>query len=365
MVRSDNMAESFTLKCPCCGAGLDFHGESGKMKCAYCDSEIDVDELKKSKEFEDVEDTFDSFEFRGDDKEWKGDETEDIVIHTCSSCGGQLITDANTAATRCVYCGNPALISERLTGTYRPDVVIPFKKSKEDAKNELKRYYKNKILLPKLFKDENKISEITGVYVPFWLFNCKTDSDFTYKATKTFTWSDSRYIYTKTDYYRLYRSGALDFVNIPADASRKMDDIVMESIEPFDYKEAVDFTPAYLSGFCADKYDETPDESEERVKKRIYTTVDQNLRATALGYTGVIKETSSIRYDDKNIKYALLPVWMLVTKYKNKSYTFAMNGQTGKFVGQLPVDYKKFALLTAGLTALIGSIASIIGIFLV
>lgn len=358
------MAESLTYKCPSCGAGLDFHGQSGKMKCAYCGSEIDVQELKNSAKFENAEDKFDSFEFNGDGKQWGDEESSGYVVNTCSSCGGQLITDLNTAATRCVYCGNPALITERLSGIYKPDLVIPFKKSKEEAKAALRSFYKKKYLLPKLFKDENKISELTGMYVPFWLYDCKTDSKFTYKGSRSFTWSDSRYIYTKTDYYRLYRSGNLDFVNIPADASKRIDDTVMESIEPFDYKEAVAFEGAYLSGYCADKYDETPDMCEDRVTERVYASIDSQLRNSTMGYVGVVKESANVMYSDKDVKYALLPVWFLVTDYKGKKYTFAMNGQTGKLVGQLPVDYKKFTLFTSGLTLLISSIVALIGLFL-
>lgn len=358
------MAEALTYKCPCCGAGLDFHSLSGKMKCAYCDSEIDIEELKKSREFENSEDKFDSFEFDGDSKKWNDDEASDFIVNTCSSCGGKLITDANTAATRCVYCGNPALLTERLTGIYKPDLVVPFKKTKDEAKAALRQFYKKKYLLPKLFKDENKISEITGMYVPFWLYDCKTDSKFTYKASRSISWSDSRFIYTKTDYFRLYRDGQLDFINIPADASKRIDDTIMESIEPFDLKEAVGFEAAYLSGYCADKYDETPDECEDRIKQRIYTSVDSQLRSTTVGYTGVIKESANVSYTDKDVKYALLPVWILNTEYKNKQYTFAMNGQTGKLVGNLPVDYKKFALFTAASTAIIGSIFALIGLFM-
>ena len=358
------MADSMTYKCPCCGAGLDFHGASGKMKCAYCDSEIDVEELKQGSEFENKGDRFDSFEFNGEERVWDESETDGYEVKTCSSCGGQLITDGNTAATRCVYCGNPTLITERLTGVFRPDYVIPFKLNKNDAKKALKEYYKNKYLLPSLFKDENKISEISGVYVPFWLYDCKTDSSFTYRATRVHTWSDSRYIYTKTDYFRLYRDGLLDFMNIPADASKKMDDTVMESIEPFDYSELKEFDGAYLSGFLADKYDEHPDDCEDRVRQRIFNSIDSSFRNTAIGYSTVTKESTDVRYNEKNVKYALLPVWMLVTKYKDKNYTFAMNGQTGKLVGQLPVDYGKFAAIAGGIAAAVTVVCSLIGLFL-
>ena len=83
------------------------------------------------------------------------------------------------------------------------------------------------------------------------------------------SWSDSNYNYTKTDHYRLFRSGSVGFANIPVDGSKKADDAYMEAVEPFCYDDAVEFNGAYLSGYMADKYDVSAEESIERANERV------------------------------------------------------------------------------------------------
>lgn len=358
------MAEAIVYKCPNCGAGISYNGENEKMVCEYCGSEIEVAEFLKSEEIKKQGDKCDDFDTIFEEKDWSEEDNTEFSVHTCPSCGGQLITDSNTAATKCIYCGNPATISERLTGVYRPELVIPFKTTKEDAVKGLQKLYKGKPLLPRLFKDQNRIESVKGVYLPFWLFSCDTDSSFTYRAQRVFHWSDSRYNYTKTDHFRLYRSGEMSFISIPADGSRKTDDTLMEAIEPYTLSEAVPFKPVYLAGFYADKYDVEPTECKDRIKERIITSISDELLKTASGYSGIIKESSNIKYNKNDVKYALFPVWLLITEYKGKKYTFAMNGETGKSIGNLPVDYGKFFGILAGMTAILGALFTAIGLLI-
>ncbi len=355
------MAEASSFKCPNCGAGIFYDGKTAKMVCEYCSSEIDAEEYFANDKFKSQGDKSDDFNTDFKDKNWNDEESEGFSVHTCPTCGGQLITDANTAATKCIYCGNPATISERLHGVYRPELVIPFKTSKEDAVASLNKLYRGKWLLPKLFKDKNKVESVKGVYLPFWLFSCDTDSNVTYTAKRITTWSDMRYHYTKTDHYRLYRSGKMTFTKIPADGSLKTDDTLMESIEPFGLENAVPFEPVYLSGFYADKYDVEPSGCRERINERILNSVCDTLIRGGTGfYTGVMKESSDIKYTKSDVSYALLPVWLLITEYKGKKYTFAMNGETGKAVGELPVDYGRFFALLGGFTAALTAIFTLI-----
>ena len=334
------------------------------MKCPYCDTEFDMDTLKSYDEELKAEKA-ESMEW-GDDigGQWQKGEQEGMFVYICESCGGEVVGDETTAATSCPFCGNPVIMKGQFAGDLRPDYVIPFKLDKKAAKEALSKHFHGKKLLPKVFKDENHIDEIKGVYVPFWLFDTQADADVSYNATRVRHWSDSRYNYRETSHYLVSRAGNIGFERVPVDGSSKMDDALMESIEPFDFKDAVDFQTAYLSGFLADKYDVTAEQSKDRANQRIRTSTEDAFRSTVQGYNTVTTRSSSVRLSDNSVKYALYPVWILTTSWKENNYIFAMNGQTGKMVGNLPLDKGAFARWFIGVFAAVSVVASVIGLLL-
>ena len=262
----------------------------------------------------------------------------------CDSCGGEIIADVNTGATSCPYCGNPVIVPQKFSGILKPDLVVPFKIDEKQAKEAYKKHLKGKPLLPKFFKDENRINELKGIYVPFWLYDAEVDMAARYRTTRSRTWSDSDYNYTETSYYSVYREGEIGFDNVPVDGSTNIDDVLMESIEPFDIDEAVDFKTAYLAGYLADKYDISAEESKEQANQRMRTSAEMALASTIRGYDSIALESMNMGLNNHTIKYCLLPVYILNTTYKGQKYTFAMNGQTGKLVGDLPVDKGAYAM---------------------
>lgn len=344
-------------KCPCCGGAIAFDAGLQKMKCPFCDTEFEVEALKGYDE-DLKQEGADSLDWHTDaGSQWTEDEANALRSYICHSCGGEIIADENTAATECPYCGNPVVMTEQLKGNLKPDYIIPFKLDKAAAKEGLKKHLLKKFFLPRVFKDENHLDEVKGVYVPFWLFDADADADIRYRATRVSTWSDANYNYTRTSFYSIYRSGALGFEHVPVDGSTVMPDDLMESIEPFDFSQAVDFQTAYLAGYLADKYDVDADQSVERANTRVKQSTEDAFRDTVIGYATVNTEAASIRLKNGSAKYALYPVWLLNTTFRDQKYTFAMNGQTGKFVGNLPTDtgkFWKFAIATAlGASALI------------
>lgn len=349
------MAEIQQYKCPCCGGQIEFDSASQNMKCPYCDTEYEVETLKS---YDDVLNNEQKDDMSWDSNagvEWSEGETEGMRVYVCNSCGGEIVADETTVASACPFCDNPVVMMGQLSGALKPDYVIPFKLDKKAAKAALKKHYEGKRLLPKVFKNENHIDEIKGVYVPFWLFDADANADVRYKATRVRAWSDSNYNYTETQFYSVLRSGSLGFERVPVDGSTKMADDLMESIEPFDFKDAVDFQTAYLSGYLADKYDVDSNQSIERANQRIKTSTEQAFASTVHGYSSVITEHSSVQLANGTAKYALYPVWLLNTTWQGKKYTFAMNGQTGKLVGDLPVDKKAYRRWLFGLTGAIGA----------
>lgn len=252
----------------------------------------------------------------------------------------------------------------RLSGSLKPDLIIPFKLDKAAAEQALMRHMAGKKLLPKLFKSQNRIEKIQGVYVPFWLYDAQVQADIRYHGTKVRHWSDSSYYYTQTRHFSIRRGGTIGFEAVPVDGSSKMENALMESIEPYDLSQAVDFNSAYLAGYVADKYDVTSDETKSRANERIHDGTLQAFQETALHYDTIHAEHTNISLKNGRVRYALLPVWILTTQYQGKAYTFAMNGQTGKFVGDLPVDMGAY-WRWFGLVSVIGAAAAyVLGLLL-
>lgn len=347
-------------KCPCCGGGLVFGDESQKMTCPYCDTEFEIETVRAYNESLGQSDSQEFIRDEAPAQEWTDEEQGHMQVFVCPSCGGEIITDENTAATFCLYCGNPSIVPGRVSGGLRPDGVIPFKKSKEDAQAAFLALCKGKPLLPKGFTEEQQLEKITGIYVPFWLYDCSGSFSGNYSATRVHTWSDRDYIYTKTDHYMLAREADAAFGGIPMDGSTKMDDVFMESIEPFDYSQIVDFDTAYLSGFFADKYDVPSSSGESRIRDRIGKSMDDMLQSTFLGYATVVPTSRQLKVTQDRLRYILLPVWLLNTNYQGKTYTFAMNGQTGKMTGTLPICPRRSWMWFGGVAAAAAAVAAVV-----
>ena len=344
-------------KCPCCGGAIAFDSSIQKMKCPYCDTEFEMDALR-GYDAALQEEQPDRMDWQTDvGGVWQQGEAEGLRTYLCKSCGGEIVGDENMAATSCPFCGNPVVMMGQFAGALKPDLVIPFRLDKDEAKAALSRHLTGKRLLPKVFKDQNHIDEVKGVYVPFWLFDTEADAQVRYRATRVRRWSDSSYNYTETSYFLVRRAGGLTFEHVPVDGSSKMADDLMESIEPYDFADAVEFQTAYLAGYLADKFDVTAEQSVQRANERVKRSTEAAFAATVQGYSTVLPESSSIQLRGGKAKYALYPVWLLNTTWNGKQYTFAMNGQTGKFVGDLPVDKQAAAKWTLGLTAACGAAA--------
>lgn len=350
-------------QCPCCGAALIFNDDSQKMICQYCDNTFDLEAVKAYQESQKPQPPAEEQWESSENAQWSQEEQAAVRTYTCQSCGGELITDDHTAATFCPYCGNPTILPGRLSGGVKPDAVIPFQTGKEDAQNAFLQLCKGKPLLPKDFTAKHRLEKITGIYVPFWLYECQSGFDAHYKATRIHRWSDTHYNYTRTEHFLLTRSADAGFSNIPMDGSSKMDDAIMESIEPYDFTKLVDFDTAYLSGYFADKYDVASEIGHERVRQRVSRTMDDMIAPTLIGYATAIPTSKNVRVTHGKAKYVLLPVWMLHTKYEGKDYLFAMNGQTGKMTGTFPICPKRtlgwFAGIWAGTTALLTGLLSL------
>lgn len=356
----EQKSEVMEYKCPCCGSELIFDQTSGQMGCNSCGNYFSVEDVEAYQDSI-LQDETETFTWDTDmGAQWSDQEQEEIQVFSCPACGGTLITDQQTVATFCPFCDNPAILPGRVSGGLRPDAVIPFKNSKQDAKDAFLEICKKKKLLPDDFAETNHIEKITGIYVPFWLYDCSAEEHARYSAIRTSTWSDHRYRYHRTDHFLLIRDGEAEYAKIPMDGSGKIADEITESIEPYDYSELRPFDTAYLSGFLADKYDIEAEAGKSRIYQRASESMDRYLMESCMYYSQVMPQFKNLSVNHSNAKYTLLPLWLLTTKYNGELYTFAMNGQTGKFTGTFPISKEKSLKWFAGVCAAVTAAATAI-----
>lgn len=337
--RKKKKEDTLENRCPSCRSSIKFNAKLQKWKCEYCGSEFTLEEMQKHSDNASTE------KKNRKDAKVEDDNIEYVSYH-CESCGAEIIADSETAATFCVYCGNTAILQSKLSGKFSPDLVIPFKTTKEDAIAAFKGLSKGRPLMPKDFNSEENIEKIRGIYIPFWLFDINNSGDIEMAATNSKSWTVGNTRYTKTDYYRVIRGGEMDYSKIPVDGSTRFDNDIMNTIEPFNYNELVKYNHAYLSGFYAEKYDQgAKDVFAEAADRSINSTKEVLMNDTMLYSTkNIINNT--IVATEKERYYALLPVWMVNVKYKDKMYLFAMNGQTKEFIGNIPLNKGKAVLLS-------------------
>lgn len=339
------MSELREFKCPNCSGALVFDTNSQKLKCPYCDGTFDPEVFDEGKDY------------TVNNEEWND---ENIIVYSCHSCGGAIMADRETAATNCPYCGNPVVMTSNVSGVFKPKKIIPFMFNKKQAKERYRKHLTNKFLLPKEFTSSAVIDEIKGIYVPYWLFDGQANARIWFDATKVRFYTEGDYDCTETSYYKLFRAGSVRFDDVPVDASREVNDDLTQSIEPFENKDAKEFNTSYLAGYLADKYDVGVEESREIANNRIANSTSALFASTTMGYDTVIPTSSSITISGGNQEYVMYPIWLLNVKYNGKIYTFAMNGQTGKFVGDLPYDRSKLLTTMAIVFVAVTLIASLI-----
>lgn len=323
-------------KCPGCSATLKFNPHGQNWVCEYCKSTFTKDELKIAEEKELKATTL-------ADKLEKNSEGMDL--YSCPNCGAEIIADENTSATFCVYCKNTAILKNKLVGEFNPSKLIPFYKTREDAIKAFKDLGKGRPLMPKEFSSDKNISEMRGIYIPFWLYDYSVNGNSSGTATKVKTWTTGSYIYTKTDTYSVSRSANMKYCKIPVDGSKHFDNDIMNSIEPYDYNKLVDFSHSYLSGFYAEKYDVDLNTAADDSLLRARNSTTDILRKDIKGYSNVALTSNNHNVKLDKSEYVLLPVWMLNIKYKDKMYKFAMNGETGELIGNIPIDTKKAIII--------------------
>ena len=348
---------TFAYNCPCCGAPLAYDAANKNLKCASCGNSYELEALEAMNPAESAG----GVQFDLPQETFSASEAAQMQAYICKGCGAELLTDDTTTATECPYCGSPTILPDRIDGSVKPEMVIPFTVTKEQAQKQFEEYFHGKILLPNIFKNSrNRITEMRKLYVPYWLFDCDAQGNIVYDAEKKSTSRQGDYEIENIEHYIVRRAGSMSFENIPVDGSEKLDNKITESLEPYDLSAAVPFQPAVLAGAMADHADVDAAACEGRAVERVENSMASELRDTVKGYSSVRERSKNIFAEGGKVTPVLMPVWLITTEKDGKIYTFAINGQTGKLTCDVPADNKKSWLWGGGVFAGVMGIGTLI-----
>lgn len=253
-------------------------------------------------------------------------------LYSCSACGAEVSVNGVESATFCVYCGQPTILPDRVVRGRAPERIIPFSIPKERAIQKIHDYFNTGIFIPKDVVD-CKPDHVRGIYIPYWLvdMNYEQQSILKYKLQKNKQ--------TVTEYS--YRWGKCDFKNITVDASKQLDNAAAHKLDPYNLNALKPFDMSYLSGYYADCGDINDQEVEELANLRAMVLMKEdfkkNVSARTHGENISVLDTK-FRSNITKKEYVMLPAWFMTFRYNHESYTFMVNGQTGKVIGASPFD---------------------------
>lgn len=301
------------FRCKNCGGNVVYSPEKHTMFCPFCESE-------KSEELANG---------------------TSPGMSICPNCGGEIPLEEHTSATQCPYCDSYLILNERVEGAYAPKLILPFQLGKESCKQSIREKFKKNLFAPTDFLSEVRLNGMQGIYVPYWLYDYDTHCSFRGEGTKVRVWRSGNTEYTETSYYAVNREMDINFHKIPVDASEAMPDNVMDLMEPYNYGQLTDFTPEYMSGFYAEKYNVPSDAVEPRAREKMNEDAGAMLKESYAGYNSVRAVRQDVQVQNSSASYGLLPVWKYMYTYNGQEYPFYVNGQTGKIVGEAPTSMKK------------------------
>lgn len=329
--------------CDKCGGNLLYSPARQAMYCKLCGSTFKAEEIQDISKDELIDKKILSF------KELTGVDDKDLYdcnVYTCNHCGADILINGTETSTVCMFCGSPNIVFSRIAKQHKPEGIIPFKVTKEEAANILKARFGNAKFLPSGLKDI-KTENIRGIYIPYWVVNATFYSAYTIKTTVQEGKHHRNYYYC--------RAASTEFESMPFDASTRLNDMLSRNLEPFWFDEAKVFDEDYLNGFYSDQSDLTPQGLRTAALKRMNDMMGQELLKPIQGdIKEIIDSHPYIDIHDSSV-YLLVPAWFYTFTSDGKPYTVLINGQTGKAAGFVPPSKKK--IITTGLLTALAILA--------
>lgn len=329
-------------KCPQCGAIMDFDPETGGLHCAYCDyrEEIEAENTQGEKVAE--EQDFESAEFTGN-CDW-GVSQKTV---TCKSCGAVAVYDALAVANECPYCGSNQVMEANDVQTLAPNGVVVFKITAKQAGERFTKWLSGKWFAPRAAKLSAKADKFKGIYLPYWTFDADTVTQYTaeYGIDRTEGHGDKQR--TVTDWH--HTSGTYsEFIDDQLVAGTGDQNVnMLRKVEPFDTKDNKSYKPEYLAGFLAERYSvglkDAWEKAKEFIRSRLRSAIESKIMRDH-NADHVRSYKGDTAFSNITYKYLMLPVWLSCFSYKDKTYQFIVNGQSGKVGGDYPISPWRVAL---------------------
>jgi len=344
----DNVKKKINvMQCDGCGATMLFDPESGSLKCPYCKSTKAINASKDVTER-------DFSELQGAEK-WK----DGIKTVECPNCGAREIYQADEVAKDCPFCGTSMILKMEDISGIKPNVVIPFKITADDAAAECKKWLKGRLFSPGKFKKEVNPEKLQGIYYPVWTFDSNVITDYHGVLGKHVTRTRSRNgkteTYTTTEYFPVRGQSFDMFDDIMVNGGNLVDDSTVDAIS-FAQGEYVTYSDAYLSGYSANSYSVEPKDAwvkaEQKMREEIKREIMRKHNADV-----VQSLTMNLYHEGRSFKYMLVPIYVSTVKWKKKLYRQIVRGTGGKVKGKAPISPLRVTI------AVLLGIAAIVGIY--
>lgn len=320
-------------KCPSCGASITYDPSQDKGACEYCGSTFSLEELedyaKKSGSKEEIS---------------RATDTEEMTGYTCDNCGAEVVSDATTSATFCYYCHSPVILKPQLAGDFKPDYIVPFAIDKKKAQETFLSWARKQTYVPRSFTESSQLEKITGIYLPYWFADVKTQVDVQGVGSTSRVYTRGNTEYTDHEDYAVKAQGAFDIQHIPELAFTQIDRDLVKSVDDFSQAQLRDFNMLYLSGFFSERYDIHQEEALPKLMEQAKNYAEDFVASQFSGYDSVRREVDQIDTQVQKISYVLLPTWILTYQYLGKNYIYMLNGLNGQAYGELPVDQTKLGI---------------------
>lgn len=339
--------------CPSCGGIMEFSPDEQRLQCPYCKTVVEIEN----------EETY-VREYKLRDAEEKASHNwgEDKLVIKCSNCGGATVVDSSAKASFCSFCGSSHVVKTDENAGIKPESMIPFKVNREKGKKKFKSWIRGKFFAPGELKNDQTLERLQGVYIPFFTYDSPSNTAYTAKRGTYYYTSRTRVVNGKTVTERVRHTrwttvrGIYSnyFDDVLVNVSRKIDDDLVKRMGGYKLRKLLPYKAEYMSGFMAEKYSISLNDGWHKAKMDIDDRIDMGIRRQVGGDEFRLLNKST-DYGEIKYKHLLLPMWISAYRYKDKTYKFLVNGQTGKVSGEYPKSPLKIAgvVLTLVLTGLL------------
>lgn len=339
------------LACENCGAILKFKPGTHHLTCEYCGAKNEIAQPEVNGEIEEI--SLDEFLARN----FEGEEKIDVATVKCESCGATSTLAPNISSDKCPFCASTLVIKSGSTASiHKPQYVLPFGIDEQKAMTNFRGWLKGLWFAPNdLKKYGDQAGKLNGMYLPFWTFDCATDTSYTgqrgedYYVSESYTTEENGRTVTRTRQVRKTRwypaAGRVNnaFDDILIEATRSLPKAKLRALEPWDVKNLNPYNDKFLSGFRTETYVVDVKSGYAEAKQRMDPVIRETIH-NDIGGDRQIVHYANTTYHNPTFKHILLPVWLSAYRYNNKVYQFIINARTGEVQGERPYSAIKIAL---------------------